>query len=205
MIEIAKHFTEQIDQHANTDVLHDIFASPRPFNENIALFDKWVSDHPKLEPAREYLFDFLLANQIESQRDKENYFDSPEWLEIEDKTLERGTELLNLILYISEAHENEVEIELNDFLNEFLLVDEDGFQDEHHIYEPVIDNEDLIDADQKEIASVLANYKDEELGELLRPMFFFFRSPYQKLEWNGLITPIEGAIYESLIKLNLSA
>jgi len=64
---------------------------------------------------------------------EEDYLDSPEWEDIEEETLDRGTELLNLLLYLNECEEEDIVPELDDYLKEFLLVYEDEFQDEYTI------------------------------------------------------------------------
>jgi hypothetical protein len=46
-------------------------------------------------------------------------------------------------LYINECHDEDIKPGLEDFLKEFLLVEEDEFQDEFHIYEDLISNQQL--------------------------------------------------------------
>src|SRR6201999_586870 len=97
---------------------------------------------------------------------EEDYLDSAEWEEIEQQTLDRGTELLNLLLYLNECRDEEIEPDLDDYLKEFLLVDEDEFQDEHRIYEPVIENQILMESPVSEIAKDAGKLpQDSELKE----------------------------------------
>ena len=63
----------------------------------------------------------MLVHFLSAFVHSEEYFDSEEWEEIEEKTVERGTELLNVFLYINEANDADAEISIGDFLNEFLL------------------------------------------------------------------------------------
>src|SRR5690606_41557779 len=83
----------------------------------------------------------LIINFIaeDVQKLEEDYLESEEWEQIEEDTLDRGTELLNVFLYLKECADDEIEADLDDYLKEFLLVEEDEFQDEHRIYEKVIE------------------------------------------------------------------
>ena len=63
-------------------------------------------------------------------------------------------------------------------MKEFLLTDEDEFQDEYHIYEPIIANQLLIDSSLSELAKATKNLpKNSELKELFYPLVGFFREP----------------------------
>jgi hypothetical protein len=104
-----------------------------------------------------------------------DYLDSPEWEKIEDETLERGTELLNLLLYLRECEDEEIDPSLDDYLKEFLLVEEDEFQDEHRIYEDVIAHQILMESSLEEIARVSKNLDEEsEIRDLFYPLMAFF-------------------------------
>jgi hypothetical protein len=68
---------------------------------------------------------------------------------------------------------------LSDFLKEFLLVDEDEFQDEYRIYEPVIANQILLESSAAEITKVAKDLeKDAEIKDLFYALMCFFRNPY---------------------------
>jgi hypothetical protein len=58
-----------------------------------------------------------------------------------------------------------------------LLVDEDEFQDEYRIYEPVIAHQILMESPVAEISKVAAKLpEDSELKELFYPMMCFFQN-----------------------------
>ena len=98
-----------------------------------------------------------------------------EWEAIEDETMDRGTELLNMFLYLGECKDDEIEPELDDFLKEFLLVDEDEFQDEHEIYEDIIANQIVVESPFAEIAKVSKGINPRsEVYELFYPIMSFF-------------------------------
>jgi hypothetical protein len=171
---------EKIIEKANSNFLSDLiaaFESSENYMQKVDLLDQCFDDYPQYEDLREVMFDLLLMNFFAADVEKleEDYLESKEWEEIEEQTIDRGTELLNLLLYLRECTDDEVEPELDDFLKEFLLVDEDEFQDEYRIYEPMIANQILIDSDYQEIQKVTNGLDEEqELIELFYPIMSFF-------------------------------
>lgn len=160
--------------------LEEVFSLEMDFLTKVNALDKTVDDNPKLEGLREVLFDLLMINFFSADVKKleEDYLDSKEWEDIEEDTLDRGTELLNLLLYLNECADEDIEPELEDYLKEFLLVDEDEFQDEYRIYEPVIANQILMESPVNEIAKVADKLpEDSELKEIFYPMMCFFQNP----------------------------
>src|ERR1700744_4387373 len=158
----------------------DVFASDEDFLSKVDLLDGVFDDNPKVESLREVFFDLLMINFFSADVKKleEDYLETQEWEEIEEQTLDRGTELLNLLLYLNECEDEDIEPELEDYLKEFLLVDEDEFQDEYRIYEPVISHQILMDSPVEEINKVAFNLpEDSELKELFYPMMCFFQNP----------------------------
>ncbi|MFD2963266.1 MULTISPECIES: hypothetical protein [Olivibacter] len=153
------------------------FNSDESYMQKVDLLDECFDAYPSYEDLREIAFDLLLMNFFAADVEKleEDYLESEEWEDIEEQTIDRGTELLNLLLYLRECIDEEIEPELSDFLKEFLLVDEDEFQDEHRIYEPMIANQILVESNYKEISRVAANLGEEqELAGLFYPIMSFF-------------------------------
>lgn len=193
------------------DKLVEVFGSDGDYLEKVEAVDRQFDDNPAYESLREIFFDLLLINFFNEDVRKleEDYLDSPEWEAIEEKTLDRGTELLNLMLYLKECEDEDIEPELGDFLKEFLLVDEDEFQDEHRIYEDVIANQILVDSDLKEVARVAKELpEDSELKELFYPVMGFFRdqSPDNE-EFEDFVkystnADFDSAVYSLLISYN---
>lgn len=162
---------------AVVEKLHAVFVSEAGFMEKVEELDGVFDDNTAFEELREYAFDLLMLNFFaeDVQKLEEDYLDSEEWEQIEEETLDRGSELLNLLLYLRECEDAEVTPSLDDYLKEFLLVDEDEFQDEHAIYEQVIANQILIDSPYSEVAKVARGLSpDDELKELFYPMISFF-------------------------------
>lgn len=150
------------------------------FMEKVEAFDAAFDDYPAFDELREVFFDLLMINFFASDMKKldEDYLDSEEWGDIEEQTIDRGTELLNLLLYINECHDEEIKPELGDFLKEFLLVEEDEFQDEFHIYEDLISNQQLAESSVEDICGH-AGMVDlgDEIEELFVPFMTFFLQP----------------------------
>jgi hypothetical protein len=156
----------------------EAFASDKDFLSKVDDVDGIFDDMPQLEPLREIFFDLLMINFFSADVKKleEDYLETQEWEDIEEETLDRGTELLNLLLYLNECRDEEIEPSLDDYLKEFLLVDEDEFQDEYSIYEPVIANQILLESPTSEIKRVALELpEDSELRELFYPMMVFFQ------------------------------
>lgn len=162
-----------------TSVIDEVFDSEEDFMSKVAMLDEVFDDYPQLEILREVFFDLLLVNFFSADVKKleEDYLDTPEWEAIEEETLDRGTELLNLLLYLNECEDEDIEPGLEDYLKEFLLVDEDEFQDEYRIYEPVIAHQVLMESPVAEIAKIANKLPDDsELKELFYPIMCFFHN-----------------------------
>ncbi|MCJ8211174.1 hypothetical protein MUY27_15750 [Mucilaginibacter sp. RS28] len=156
----------------------DVLLADKDFLSKVDELDAIFNDMPQLEPLREVFFDLLMINFFSADVKKleEDYLETEEWEEIEEQTLDRGTELLNLLLYLNECRDEEIEPSLEDYLREFLLVDEDEFQDEYRIYEPVIANQIVIESTPSEIARVAITLpEDSEIKGLFYPMMNFFQ------------------------------
>ncbi len=154
-----------------------VFNSEDDFMEKVSLMDGAFDDEPHMEALREVFFDLLMINFFveDVKKLEEDYLDSEEWEDIEEETIDRGTELLNVLLYLRECRDEDIDPDLEDFLKEFLLVDEDEFQDEHRIYEDVIANQVLMESNIEEIAKVAGNLPDSsEFKELFYPVMNFF-------------------------------
>lgn len=197
-----------------TDLLSSltlVFDREAPFLDKVEQFDQVFDDYPRFEELREVGFDLLMINFFaeDVQKLEEDYLDSEEWERIEEQTLDRGTELLNIFLYLRECRDEEVQPSLDDYLKEFLLVEEDEFQDEYSIYEQVIANQILVESDFSEIAKVAgALQADEELAELFYPMISFFYEPNpdadQLAEYSSLAAnkAFDTSIYTLIVNFN---
>lgn len=161
-----------------TEEFYEVFSSDEDFLTKVDEMDEVFDSNPAIEGLREIFFDMLMINFFSADVKKleDDYLDSPEWEAIEEETLDRGTEMLNLLLYLNECGDEDIEPGLEDYLKEFLLVDEDEFQDEYRIYEPVIANQILIESPPDEISKIAKTLpEDSELYDLFYPMMCFFQ------------------------------
>ncbi|TWR31158.1 hypothetical protein FPZ43_01370 [Mucilaginibacter pallidiroseus] len=188
-----------------------IFSSDDDFLTKVDRLDEVFDNNPQAEELREIFFDLLLINFFSEDVKKleDDYLETPEWEDIEEQTLDRGTELLNLLLYLNECEDEGIEPELEDYLKEFLLVDEDEFQDEYRIYEPVIANQILVESPVSEIQKVAATISgDSEVKELFYPMMCFFQNPdatghdKEEIADNSANKSFDMAVLEILVSFN---
>jgi len=180
-----------------------IISSDENFLDKVNKLDVAIEKNADFTGISEYIFDLMMINHLSNFIKDEDYLDSKEWLDIEDKTLERGTELMNMLLYISECRDEEIAPNIDDFLYEFLLVDEDEFQDEHRIYEDLIVNQDLVEEDVTNILLISDKIdQDSEIKELFIPFILFFQSYDEKnisRELYNRLNPTERSILGSLL------
>ncbi|MCT1523992.1 hypothetical protein [Sphingobacterium hotanense] len=191
--------------------LLDVFESDAPFMDKVANLDTVFDDEQRFEELREYAFDLLMINFFAADVEKleEDYLDSEEWEAIEEETIDRGSEMLNILLYLRECADDDIEPSLEDFLKEFLLVEEDEFQDEYRIYEKLIANQILIESDFAAAAQVAKTLtEEEELFELFYPIIGFFSEPKPSeeqladYEANAANKSLDTALYQLIINFN---
>lgn len=203
LVALIQHYSADHKQETIDQLSAILFNKDLTFLNRSKALDEWMLTHPELEPLADVLFDLLMVHFLSEEMHEADYFDSPAWNEIEDKTLDKGSEMLNVFLYLSDAKDNEVEPHLDDFLTEFLLVGEDEFQDEYRIYESLIVNEDILDADLAGIRDVQKTVKlDTGLQDYFVPLVFFFQYAEgiaDKGEWDTGLDHFESAILHTLI------
>jgi hypothetical protein len=193
------------------EALVEVFSKDLGFLEKVEEFDAAFDEYPAFEELREVFFDLLMINFFSNDIKKleEDYLETDEWANIEEETIDRGTELLNLLLYINECHDEKIKPELNDFLKEFLLVEEDEFQDEFHIYEDLISNQQLVESSIEDICSHAGMIEiGEEMEELFVPFMVFFHQPrvtaeaVKELEENSANPAFDVAVYSLIANFN---
>lgn len=203
--------SEELDGAGISAALINVFESEKAFMDKVSDMDAVFDDEQHFEELREYAFDLLMINFFAADVEKleEDYLDSEEWEAIEEDTIDRGSELLNILLYLRECADDEIEPSLEDFLKEFLLVEEDEFQDEYRIYEKVIANQILIESDFAAVAKVAKTVnEDEELFEIFYPLVGFFSEPkpsdeqLAEYEANALNKSLDTALYQLIINFN---
>lgn len=142
----------------------------------MAKVDAALDQHAAFEDLREYLIDLCVLQLLgELEEEDEEAYESPAWLKIEHAAADRGTELLNALIYIKECKNSEIAPSLEDFLYEFLMADDEDYQDELEIYEPFVKGQELIDSPLKQLVQAGNHQRDAEMRELFTPMMLFFR------------------------------
>lgn len=203
--------TEGIDAGTFEVALQEAFDKDAPFIDKVQALDEAFDNDQRFEELREIYFDLLMVNFFaeDVQKLEEDYLDSPEWEAIEEETIDRGTELLNVFLYLQECEDDDIDPSLDDYLKEFLLVEEDEFQDEYAIYEKVIANQILVESTFAEINKVASSLSpQDELRELFYPVMSFFNEPYPEEEQlteylhASNNKPLDGAIYKIIVNFN---
>lgn len=170
--------------------LYTVFAIKDDFLKKLDLMDAVFDKFATFKELQEVTFDLLMVRYLSTDTVdlNEEYFESEEWNHIEDQTLDRGTELLNILIYIKEANDVEADITIDDFLEEFLLVEDENFSEEQEIYALLIDNKDIIEMDVTEWVEVAKNADDEDpLKEYLLPLFSLFSSDVTEEAFNNSI------------------
>lgn len=202
---------ENIESAEFLSALKKSFELDAPFMGKVEAMDAVFDDFQPFEELRELAFDLLMINFFaeDVQKLEEDYLESEEWEQIEEDTLDRGTELLNIFLYLKECADEEIEADLDDYLKEFLLVEEDEFQDEYRIYEKVIANQILVESDYSEIAKISKTVGPmDELHELFYPIvsFFFEQKPTdeQVASYSSFASnkAYETALYQVIVNFN---
>ncbi len=177
---------EQWDKEIKT-AYHEI-ATIFEKNEHIAQkvtdLDKVCEKYTFLQPLNEYLVDIGLIHFFANSPsyNKEDYFETQEWLQIEEKLAERGTELLNWLLYIEEAKSAQAEISLQSYIEDFLLVGDEINEDQENLklYEPLIEAQDYLQETPLDLFLLYEKLPEtHDLKPLFFPMMCYFRSPNQ--------------------------
>lgn len=124
----------------------------------------------------ELIFDLLLFDFFsDSNKHDENYFESKEWIKTEEKIIDRGTELFNILLYLRECADNDFEISLDDYIDEYLMCEDDLENLEAQYYEDILKNREILQ--NADISSSAEIAKQNTLGPLenqLLPILMFF-------------------------------
>lgn len=161
-----------------------VFEKNKHISQKVVHLDQICEKYTFLNPLNEYLVDIGLIHFFANSPNyhKEDYFETSEWLDIEEKLAERGTELLNWLLYIEEAKSAGAEISLQSYIEDFLLVGDEMNEDQESmkLYEPLIEAQEYLQETPLDLFLLYEKLPDtHELKNLFFPMMCYFRSPYQ--------------------------
>ncbi len=173
-----------LPEHSSKKIVN-LITSEDKFLVKLADLDTLMEQLSIEGETRELIFDGLLFYFFSNGMLKsgEDYFDSPEWQTIENTTIDRGTELMNLLLYLQECRDSGIKYSIDDYLDEYLIAEDDFGGEEYAMYEAIIKNRDqLEEAEESEILTIVKQNPDSELGEQLLPLLLFFN---QHVPWDS--------------------
>lgn len=159
--------------------LSEIFNSKDNFIKKIKALDSIIGEFKLPDDIGELIFDLLLFNFFseDSQRLGESFFEGKEWEQIEDVIIDRGTELMNILLYLQECQDSDIKFSIDDYLDEYLISEDDFDNEEHEVYEAVIKNRDeIVLGDLETMAAISNQNSDSPLNDQLLPILLFFEA-----------------------------
>lgn len=159
--------------------LGEVFSSKENFIKKIKALDSNIGEFKIPDDIGELIFDILLYNFFseDSQRLGESFFESKEWEQIEEAIIDRGTELMNILLYLQECKDSDIKFSIDDYLDEYLISEDDFDTEEHEVYEAVIKNRDeIVLGDLETMAEISKANTNSQLGDQLLPVLLFFET-----------------------------
>ncbi len=157
--------------------LRVLFHSDQFFDGKVNALDEWLESNPTFATLEDYLFDLLMIHFIREEGTSEAFFDSTEWDRIEDEYADRGSELLEVLTYIDECKEIGVIPEIEDFIYEYLLTENDPDRETMQLYEPLIRHRELSVEIIENIVEETAHEKENDLGPMLQALLIYFSQP----------------------------
>lgn len=187
--ETEKLLLEDIRAHQNSayeaelasyyHAFRELFVHNADMASQLKAFDELLKQFDSLVDYQEFLFDLFFVEALDQLGEEADaYMESEAWLQLELKTVGRGSEALNLFMYLTEVKESGIKANLDDFLDDFILDEDLDYQDDALVYEEVMINRNWLDLPYSQLVA-----KAEEMApqtampELFTPLFCFFKSP----------------------------
>lgn len=125
------------------DTIKDIFQNQEHFLDKVKALDQYAEQNSGLVDIKELLMDLLLFNFYKTNPflDNAHFIERDEWQKIEGSIEDRGTPMIDLFFYLS--LKNDEESSLEDFLENFLMINEAEFEEERERYEEIISRRTL--------------------------------------------------------------
>ncbi|MCC6722409.1 MAG: hypothetical protein IT243_09410 [Bacteroidia bacterium] len=163
--------------------LVEIINSNNKFDEKLKELNITLLPYKITEDFEELIFDIILFDFFdEYQKHDPNYFESKEWLRIEERILDRGTELFNILMYLRECVDNKINISLDDYIDEYLMCEDDFENLETQYYEDILKNRQVLQNHDINVYSKIAEKNQNgPLENQLLPLLLFFL-PDEKIE-----------------------
>lgn len=163
----------------------------------------------KLEEAdfvKELSFDWLMASFLADEERDEEFLDSEEFEQMENRYEGRGTELMNLLVYLEECRENDIQPSYQDFVHEFLITDDEDVQEDITLYEDFLGLEEVLEAPFEAFLPKLTQMTEQsQLGSFLPVLASYFKNPLKgdktlvSAILAGLSNPVEAGILGALL------
>jgi hypothetical protein len=157
--------------------LNALLLKQENFIIKIKSLDTIIDDYKINEDVGELIFDIMLYHFFseDSQRLGESFFDTKEWEVIEEAIMDRGTELMNLLLYLQECSDSDIKPSIDDYLDEYLVAEDDFDNEEFEVYEAIIKNRELInEGDLQAMLEISRANEHSALNDQLLPLLLFF-------------------------------
>ncbi len=158
------------------------------------------------EFVKELSFDWLMAAYLAEEDKDEDFFDSPEFEQIEARYENRGTELMNLMVYLDECRENDIHPSYHDFVHEFLITDDEDVHEDISLYEDFLGLEEVLEAPFEAFLPKLVQLSEQSaLGSFLPVLASYFKNPLKgdktlvSAILAGLKNPVEAGILGALL------
>lgn len=158
------------------------------------------------EFVKELCFDWLMAAFLSEDDKDEEFLDSQEFEQIEARYENRGTELMNLLVYLDECRENDILPSYNDFVHEFLITDDEDVQEDITLYEDFLGLEEVLEAPFEVFLPKLIELSEQSaLGSFLPVLASYFKNPLKgdktlvSAILAGLYNPVEAGMLGALL------
>lgn len=155
---------------------------------------------------KELSFDWLMAAFLADEEKDEDFLESEAFEQMELRYEMRGTEFMNLLVYLEECNENEVLPSYQDFVHEFLITDDEDVQDDIALYEDFLGLEEILEAPFEAFLPRLVTLSEQSaLGSFLPVLASYFKNPLKGDKTlisaiiAGLRNPVEAGILGALL------
>ncbi len=176
------------------------------FDERLKQSDELAKQLEDPEFVQELNFDWLMAAYLSEEDKDEDYLESDEFEKLELRHEMRGTELINIMIYLEECDENEVDPSYADFVHEFLITDDEDVQEDIAIYEDFLGLEEVLEAPFEAFLPRLIQLSEQSaLGSFLPILACYFKNPTKgdktlvSAILAGLQHPVEAGILGALL------
>lgn len=121
--------------------------------------------------------DDIEVDDLDDEEDEDEEDLDREWEAMELFFETRGTELIHILNYLKSCKVMGEEPGMDDFLDNFVLDEDEEDQDDIFVYEELIKHRELVEGTLKQIMQTGNSIRDEVIRDLFTPLTLFFRDP----------------------------